>query len=134
MRSLLIYYSHSDNPTRCGKSVPATELDLDIAKNTLPQFMFYTPNLDSDGHDTNITFAANYLSEFLPSKLLNSTFMSNNTLVIITFDESEHYDNTNQIYALLLGSPVEKYKGKIDNTTYDHYSLLHSVEANFGLG
>ncbi|CAG8620684.1 8633_t:CDS:10, partial [Ambispora gerdemannii] len=127
--------SISGVPARCARVVPATELDVDISENNLPQYMFYTPNLDNDAHDTNITFAGAYFSKFLSPKLKDSKFFDNKTLIIITFDESEFYNNTNQIYTLLLGSAIDpSLRGKTDDTPYNHYSVLRSIEFNWNLG
>ncbi|CAG8739677.1 15553_t:CDS:2, partial [Racocetra fulgida] len=40
------------NSTRCAKIVPGTQLDTDINNNAVPQFVYYTPNQNNDGHDT----------------------------------------------------------------------------------
>ncbi|CAG8509420.1 6984_t:CDS:10 [Ambispora leptoticha] len=129
------FLSISGVPARCARVVPAPELDVDISQNNLPQYMFYTPNLDNDAHDTNITFASAYFSKFLNPKLKNPNFFDNRTLIVITFDESESYNDTNQIYTLLLGSAIDpSLRGKTDNTPYDHYSMLRSIEVNWDLG
>lgn len=39
------------NATRCAKIVPATQLDIDLATGNLPQYSFYTPTMDNDGHE-----------------------------------------------------------------------------------
>jgi len=42
---------------RCNEHVvDYTELDVDIASNALPDYVFITPNLDSDMHDGSISF------------------------------------------------------------------------------
>jgi hypothetical protein len=41
---------------RCAKVVNAADplagLDADLAAGTLPQYSFYTPDINNDGHDT----------------------------------------------------------------------------------
>lgn len=64
----------------------------------------------------------------------NANFNSNRTLVILTFDESESYISTNQVYAALLGSAIPQSRvGTSDGTKYNHYSLTKTVEVNWGL-
>ncbi|KAJ3098519.1 hypothetical protein HK100_005087, partial [Physocladia obscura] len=46
----------SKNSTRCANIVPATQLATDEAAGTLPNFIFYTPDINNDGHDTNSIF------------------------------------------------------------------------------
>jgi acid phosphatase len=54
---------------------------------------FITPNMTDDGHDTDVTFAANWARGFL-TPLLNNSYFMNNTLVVLTFDEDETYTGT----------------------------------------
>jgi len=52
------------------------------------------------------------------------------TLVIVTFDESELFEKTERIYTVFLGDMVKP--GEITKT-YTHYSVLRTIEDNFGL-
>lgn len=56
---------------------------------------FITPNMTNDGHDTNITYAGEWLRGWLPHLLNNSYFM-NDTLLMITFDETDDYPIQNR--------------------------------------
>ena len=116
------------NPARCAKIVNASQLGLDITANTLPQYSFYVPNQNNDGHDTGIAYAADWLQGFLEPKLTNSNFMSG-TLIVVTFDEDDHSQN-NHVYTVLLGDMIS---AGTDSNSYNHYSLLRMVENNFGL-
>ncbi|OCL03494.1 acid phosphatase phoa [Glonium stellatum] len=105
----------------------------DLAANTLPQWMFITPNMTSDGHDTSVTVAGTWTRNFLDPLLTNPNFM-NNTLVLITFDENHNYVIPNKILGILLGDAVPaSLVGTTDSTFYNHYSELATVEANWGL-
>jgi phospholipase C len=117
------------NPQRCAKIVNASQLQRDAATGNLPQYMFFAPDLNDDGHDTGVKYSANWLKNFLPTLEQNSA-ISKDTLIIITFDEGTNGSN-NQIYTLLLGQMVKA--GATNSTRYDHYSLLRTVEDNFGL-
>jgi acid phosphatase len=65
---------------------------------------------------------------------LNNTYFMNNTLILLTFDESETYTLKNNIFAVLLGGAIPtNLKGTTDGTFYNHYSTISSVSANFGL-
>jgi hypothetical protein len=51
------------------------------------------------------------------------------------FDETERYYIPNIVFSVLLGDAVPDSKwGTVDNTTYDHYSMLATVESNWDLG
>lgn len=52
MDNILIWeylYSFRNNKNWCSKIVEASQLAIDIANNALPQYSFYTPNIDNDG-------------------------------------------------------------------------------------
>jgi hypothetical protein len=59
----------------------------DLKDNKLPQWMFITPNMTSDAHDTSVTVAGEWLRNFLGPLLDDKNFMQN-TMVLITFDEN----------------------------------------------
>ncbi|KAF9301339.1 hypothetical protein BG003_002855, partial [Podila horticola] len=99
------------NPARCAKIVNASELDTDLANDALPQFSFFTPNMDNDGHDTSVcpSFAADWLESFIEDKLNNPAFMTN-TAILVTFDEDDSHTDSrknhtqkNRIHSILLG-------------------------------
>jgi phospholipase C len=125
------FISVSKNVTRCTKHVVnADQLYVDIERNDLPALIYYTPNIDNDGHNTGLSFANDYLAKFLPPLLENRRFM-NGTLIVVTFDEDD-YLFFNRIYCVVLGPMVQP--GGKDETTYNHYSLLRTIEDNFQLG
>jgi hypothetical protein len=45
------YISINRNTSRCAKIVNSAELDTDLDGGTLPQYSFYTPDLDNDAHE-----------------------------------------------------------------------------------
>jgi len=117
-----------NNRTRCAKIVNAKQLDVDLSQGTLPQYMYYTPNIDNDCHDTDIAFGGKWLNGFLTSRL--SKFPKG-TLIFVTWDEDEGSED-NRIFTFMLGSMITP--GSQDANEYNHYSLLRTVEANWGLG
>ncbi|KAI1318993.1 hypothetical protein EDD11_005191 [Mortierella claussenii] len=129
----IIYDSIATNATRCANIVPATQLQTDIAAGNIPNYAFYTPNMINDGHNTTVADASKWLTGFLPP-LLNNTAFINNTLVVLTFDETEDYNIPNRVWTMLLGDVVAKIKNTTDSTFYTHYSLLSTVESNWDLG
>ena len=129
----IIYDSIANDPARCNNIVPATQLATDLGNNDLPNYSFYTPNMINDGHNTTVVDASKWLKTFLPPLLANKSFI-NNTLVVITFDETETYTVANRVYTLLLGDVIADLKNTTDSTFYTHYSILSTVEANWDLG
>lgn len=105
----------------------------DLEAETLPQWMFITPNMTSDGHDTSVTVAGTWTRTFLEPLLKDKRFMQN-TLVLVTFDENETYTIQNRILAVLLGDAVPaNLVGTTDNSYYSHYSEIATAEANWDL-
>ncbi|KAG2416055.1 phosphate-repressible acid phosphatase precursor [Aspergillus terreus] len=131
---LMSYNSVTSNTDRLAKSKNFTMFYEDLDNNKLPQWMFITPNMTNDGHDSSLATAGTWSRNFLTPLLSNKSFNTDRTLIILTFDEGLTI-GTNQIYAVLLGGAVSSAKvGTKDNTAYNHYSLLKTVETNWGLG
>jgi Phosphoesterase family len=103
------------------------------AKAGLVAYSFYTPNMNNDGHNTNVGVAGAWVSKFL-----DKTFgekLRKGTLVILTFDESDR-NSDNRIYTLFLGDMVKdasQQDPKVLDRHYTHYNVLRTIEDNFGL-
>ena len=130
-----------NNPERLAKIVNAEQLEIDVENDALPQYSWYTPNIQNDGHsipddfqknhpERNVNFLANFLKGFL-EPLLNNPNFTKGTLVAIIFDES-FQSHDNNVYAALLGDMVEP--NTVQSEHYTHFSLLRTVEENFNLG
>jgi hypothetical protein len=87
-----------------------------------------------DGHDSGISYAAQFINYWLNPLLSNKNFNDDRTLIILTFDENQNYAIENIVYTLLLGNVIPaNLRGTTDNTFYSHYSLLSTVESNWRL-
>lgn len=123
------YTDIQQNATRCAKIVDATQLQTDISSNNLPTYAWYTPNINNDGHNTDVGTAGQWLSGFISKNNLLSLY----DVVLVTFDESETYSAPNQVYTAIAGRKVTN-PGTQDNTALTHYSVLSTLEKNFALG
>jgi len=114
---------------------PFTELATDLANNTAPQYVFITPNLCDDMHDscspTNNTTRQGdtWLSQNVPT-ILNSAAYRNGGALFITWDEGEPGDGP---IGMIVLSPFAKGHGYQNSIPYDHGSALRSVEEIFGV-
>ncbi|KAI3324443.1 phosphoesterase [Xylariaceae sp. AK1471] len=132
---LISYDSVATDVNRLAKTKNFTLFDRDLAANTLPQWMFITPNMTNDGHDTSVTVAGSWARRFLEPLLSDQNFNNDRTLIILTFDESENYLAANRVFTVLLGNAIPSSKiGTTDSTRYNHYSLAKTVEDNWSLG
>ena len=73
------------DPARCARLVPGGQLAADLEAGTLPQYVFYAPDLVHDGHDSSVVVAGRWLSGFLGPLLGDPRVGA--TLVVITYDE-----------------------------------------------
>lgn len=120
----------SRDKTRCQKIQDATHFFNDLNTGALPAFSMYIPNLDNDGHDTNIAYSGRWLASTFGSVFANPTAL-NDTLFIITFDENEGTPG-NQIYTALIGANV--IAGSINSQALNHTALLKMIEDELHLG
>ena len=64
--------------------------------------------------------------------LLNNPKFAKDMLLIVTFDESESYTGPNYVFTAFYGSGVAP--GSVSDVAYNHYSMLRTIEDEFGLG
>ena len=134
-----IYYDNiRNNPARCNKIVPFSQFDADLQANALPNYVWITPNMCNDIHDCSLATGDAWLQTWV-SKILASPAWQQDGALFLTFDESNHSDNTSCCtYAFgghvltLVISPLARpaYQSQV---AYDHYSLLRTIEESWGL-
>ncbi|KAJ7263888.1 phosphoesterase family-domain-containing protein [Mycena rebaudengoi] len=131
---LVIYDAISQDPRRVKRLRTFNDFANDVVNGTLPQWVFVTPNMVNDAHDTTIDFAASFLEYWLLPLLTDPRVNDGETLILVTFDENESRPIQNRVFSLLLGGAVPlKLRGTTDDTLYTHYSTLSTVQANWGL-
>jgi hypothetical protein len=157
-------YFHSllDSGACAQNDVPLPQLDSDLSSAaTTPNFLFVTPDLCHDAHDSScadggpggLPAADQFLQTWVP-KITGSPAWGEGSLLIVTFDEAESGDASSccgeipgpnspnpggtsqgngggRIGAVLLSQFVQP--GSVNNAPYNHYSLLKSIEDIFGL-
>ena len=134
-----IYYDDVRlDSTRCNKIVPFTEFATDLAANTVPDYVWITPNMCNDTHDCSIATGDNWLSTVVP-QILASPAWQNNDVLFITFDEGTSTNGCcgfdpggGQVVTLVI-SPRARQDGFASNVAYNHYSLLRTIEQAWGL-
>jgi cysteine-rich repeat protein len=140
----MYYRSIVGNPARCSAhDVPYTDLATDLAANMVPNYSFIVPNTCNDAHDggasCGLDDADAWLSTHLPS-ILGSAAFADRGVLIVTFDESIGSDTTGccgnsqggHIATFVMG-PLVSTPGGHTSTSYNHYSLLRTIEDGFGL-
>ena len=126
-----VYFdSIRNDPARCARIVPYSRLASDFASSaTAPNFAFITPNLCNDGHDCTLSTADAWVSHAVPAILSSAAFAGSRSLLMVTFDEGE--GGSDRVATILAGSGVKH--GFQSAATYNHYSLLRTVESLWDL-
>lgn len=132
---MMSYNSATGDIDRLAKAKNLTMFYEELDNGTLPQWLWITPNMTSNGHDSSITVAGQWAKDFLDPLLANDNFNINRTLIVLTWDECENYLLENRVLALLLGSAVpDTLVNTTDSTEFSHYSLSKTAQDNWGLG
>jgi len=132
--------------------VPATQLATDLAQGNLPNFSLVVPDQCHDMHgtsscpDTNGLIAAGdtYVGSTVSMIMSSRTWRSGNNAIVITWDEDDYSDAGATGTGCCTFDPggghvvtiVITNKGAhhvVDSTPYNHYSLLRTMEAAFGV-
>jgi hypothetical protein len=125
---------------RCERSiVPLTALQTDIDTDSLPNFIFITPNLCNDAHDCGLDVADAWLTDLLGRLVPALDGTGESYLLVMTFDEGQGTHSCCGLPILAGGrvatvfySPLVK-NGFEDSTPYTHYSLLKTISEAWGL-
>ncbi len=141
------YFAHIQNSLKeQRKMVPDTQLDQDLATGHVPNFSFIVPDLCHDMHGAppycldsgntgdpvdNILVSQGdtYFGNLVKKITSSSTWSRGNNAIVLTWDEGDL--PTDPIVTLVITNHgPESIK---DNTSYNHYSLLLTIEQVFGL-
>jgi hypothetical protein len=121
----------TQDPIRCAKIKDSSTFFSDWEDGKLPEFSLYIPNNKNNGHDTDITYSANWLKEKFVKNLKDQQLMQD-TLFILTFDEGKLSTPINKIFTLFIGPQVKD--DYLVPQCYDHFSLLRTIEEIWSLG
>ncbi len=139
-------FIHFDNirndPSRCNRIVPYNQLLTDLSQDTVPDFVWITPNMCHDMHDlcgpslSLVRQGDEWLGAEVP-KVQDFCASSDSTcLIIITFDEGDRNllaPEDNHIFTLLISQGEDEFRVQDSNTLFDHYSLTRTIEESWEL-
>jgi acid phosphatase len=125
------------NQTRCGHIIgttPGTDTQViaDLNSATPSNFIWLTPNDTHNMHSASVATGDAYLQALVPQILGSTTFKTKKAALFIVFDEGSGaatYPN-DPVYAVWAGPTVKKAMKSM--TQYSHYSVLATLEANWG--
>jgi hypothetical protein len=113
---------------------PYGELATDLKNGTLPQYVWITPNLCDDMHDScnggdPIKQGDTWLAQNVPAILKSAAYKKGGALFIV-WDEADNGDGPIGMIAL---SPFAKGHGYSNQIHYTHGSMLRTIEEIFGV-
>lgn len=127
----MYYPAVTGNKASCSDHVvPYSRLGQDLqSPSTLPDYSFISPDMCNDTHDCPIGTGDDWLAREVPKILGSPAFTTQNSLLVLTWDEGSKEDNR---VATVFAGPAAR-KGFTSNAAYSHYSLLHTIEDVWGL-
>jgi acid phosphatase len=128
-----VYYNDiRNNASRCQSHVvPFTQLSSDLrSTSTTPTYSWITPNMCNDMHDCSIATGDTWLSQQIPSILNSPAFTTQNSLLLLTWDEDDFLGN-NRVDLVVAGPQVTR--GIVSNVPLNHYSILSTLESAWNL-
>ena len=70
----VLYDANANKPARLANIKNLTLFQEDLENDNIPQWVFITPNMQNDGHDTTVTVAGKWTRNFLEPLLTNKNF------------------------------------------------------------
>ncbi|MFI5288498.1 MAG: alkaline phosphatase family protein [Polyangia bacterium] len=124
-----VYFKDMQGTAVCNQAdVDYSNFAADLAAGTY-RFMWISPNLNDDGHDTNLQTADTWCSQEIP-KILASQAFKNNGVLFVTWDEGDA--SLSDQVPMIVVSPLTK-AGFQSSVAYTHASYLATVEDTFHL-
>ncbi len=124
----------ANDPSRCDRVVPFTQLSKDLAGAGLPSFAWITPDLCHSMHSCPVADGDAFLKSLMPSLLRGA---GTDGVVFVTFDEGTTNAECCQeaagghIPTIVAGPAVAP--GSVSDVPYDLYSILKTIEESWGL-
>ena len=116
---------------RCAKHVvDYSQLEVDLAANALPDYVFITPNLDNDMHDGSIAAGDAWLSREVP-KLMASDSFKQGGVIFVLWDEGGGTPASDDPPFIAISPNVQA--GMVSQADYDTSSYVKTVEAMLGV-
>ncbi|HUC53864.1 MAG TPA: alkaline phosphatase family protein [Candidatus Cybelea sp.] len=143
----IVNFASLQTPTELAKMFPIAQLSADLVSGALPNFSYIVPNecndmhgappwcVDSDNTGTLqqswlIAQGDKYVGHLVNQITSSSTWPTGDNAIVIVFDEGN--TASARIAAIVVANHGPR--GITDKTSYNHYSMLASLQQAFGLG
>jgi hypothetical protein len=142
----IVNFADLQTPAELGRMFPYTQLLADLASGAVPNFSYIVPDECHDMHgappwcvdsDNTGTVQQSWLiaqGDKFAGSVVNlitssSIWETGNNAIVVTFDEGNTVSSQVATIVITNHGP----RGVTDNTSYNHYSLLASLQQTFGL-
>src|SRR6266568_3746107 len=136
-----IVFSDMKTSARCANMLATTSpLDPEFVATlngaTLPNYVWLTPNDCDNMHSCSVATGDAYLATLVPLILSSRMFTTQNAALFIVFDEGNDFcptgNSSSDCVVAEWSGPVVK-KAYSSTTSYNHYSYLSTLEAEWNL-
>ncbi len=133
-----MYYTNVvENPGRCARQVSLSQLQHDLAQDSVPDFVWITPNMCHSMHDCLTLEGDQWLQSIVPQIRASRAWANRGVLFIVWDEGSTGAGCCGQLgggrVALFAISPLSK-PGYRSETAANHYALLRTIEDAWTLG
>jgi hypothetical protein len=143
----IVNFANLQTPAELAKMTPIQQLSTDLASGQVPNLSYIVPDMCHDMHgappycvdsgngksieDRELTSSSDaYVGNLVNQIQSSSVWKNGNTAIDITFDEGSSATSKTANIVVTNHGP----RGATDNTAYNHYNLLASLQQAFGLG
>lgn len=143
----IVNFANLRTPADLAKMTPMPQLSTDLAAGTSPNLSYIVPDMCHDMHgappycadsgngktieDTWLTATGDaFVGQTVARIQSSAVWTTGNTAIVITFDEGNSATSKTANIVVTNHGP----RGVTDNTAYNHFNLLASLQQTFGLG
>jgi hypothetical protein len=143
----IVNFANLHDPADMARMVPYQQLSADLASGQVPAFSYIVPDMCHDMHgappycvdsgngktieDSWLTSTGDaFVGQAVSAIQASSAWSTGNTAIVITFDEGSSATTKTATIVVTNHGP----RGATDNTAYNHYNLLATLQQTFGLG
>jgi hypothetical protein len=99
--------------------------------DTLPAFVFITPNICTSMHSCSVTTGDAWLGRIVTRLTASRAYARGTMAVFVTFDESAADDSDDRVATLVISPSTQPHTRSSE--WFDHYSLLRTTEEMLGV-
>src|SRR5207244_11026624 len=107
------------------------ELHTALDTDTLPAFVFITPNMCDSMHDCSVWTGDAWLWRIVKRLTASAAYQRGTMAIFVTFDESAADDSSNHVATLAVSPSTPPHTRS--RKWFNHYSLLRTTEEMLGI-